>query len=183
MFKHTLTSVLALVLAATLVATPAAQADPPVRGAWTGSETHYWNGHAWVRYSSVVSLSFRLGRRTVLSFKTLSAYVWPRCAGGRKVTARSPAIRDARLRGRRFRGRRTAHVGARKITASVSGRFTSPRRARGRLVVKVSGCPAYRSTWVAESGFAGGIHIPICRGQNITLADGTYYYNPCAFIA
>ena len=183
MFTHTLTSLAGLALAAALIASPPAQADPPVRGAWTGSETHYWSGSRWLRYAERPSLSFHVEQRTIFRFHTISAYVWPRCSGGRSVRAALPTIRTAPLRRGRFHGRRIGRAGARKLIASVSGRFTSRHRARGRLVVKLSGCPAYRSIWIAESGFAGGIHIPICRGQNITLADGTFYYNPCAYIA
>lgn len=178
-----LVSILVLVFVAALVTPSEARPASPARGPWSGTETHYWSGSKWVRYSERPSLAFHVERRAVLRFKTISAYVWPRCAGGRSVTARLPTIRTAALRRGRFHGRATRHAGSRAMTAYVSGRFTSGRRARGRLVVKLAGCPAYRSTWIAESGFTGGIHIPICRGQNIMLADGTYYYNPCAYIA
>src|SRR4051794_37638058 len=176
-------SLVGLALATAVSLSPVAQGAAPVRGVWSGTETQYWNGSGWQRYTEHLSLGFRVERRAVLSFGTVSAYVWPRCAGGATARAKLPTIRRAALRHGRFHGRRTTHSGSRKITASVSGRFTSPRRARGRLVLKLAGCPAYRSTWSASSGVLAGIHIPICRGQNVELADGSYYYNPCAYIA
>jgi hypothetical protein len=70
------------------------------------------------------------------------------------------------------------------MTMYVSGHFASARSARGKVVVKLAGCPAYRSVWTANSGVnANGIHVPICRGSNMTMPDGSLYYNPCAYIA
>src|SRR3954447_25008242 len=176
-------SIVGLALATAVSLSPVAQGAAPVRGVWSGTETQYWTGSGWQRYTEHPSLGFRVERRQVLSFGTVSAYVWPRCAGGETARAKLPTIGKARVRHGRFRGTRTTHEGSRRITAYVSGRFTSARRARGHLVLKLAGCPAYRSTWAASSGVLGGIHIPICRGQNVMLADGTYYYNPCAYIA
>jgi hypothetical protein len=180
--KH-LGSIAGLALAASLLAAPVAHGASPVRGVWSGMEKTYWTGSAWKSYSVDAPVSFRVERGKVPSFGTTSAYVWPHCAGGATVKTKLPHILNARMRRGLFRGKRTAHVGHRKMTAYVSGRFTSARRARGTIVVKLGGCPDYRSTWRAYSGVLGGMHIPICRGEDVPLADGSYYYNPCAYIA
>jgi hypothetical protein len=176
-------SIACLALAIGLMAPPMAESASPVRGVWSGTETKYWTGSKWQRYSENIPFSFRVDRGTVLSFRTISAYVWPGCTGGKTVTAKLPTTRKANVRNGQFRGHRTTHVGSRKMTAYVSGRFASAHGARGKIVVKLAGCPAYRSVWTATSGGLGGVHIPICRGQNILMPDGSYYYNSCAYIA
>jgi hypothetical protein len=172
-----------LALAIAMMAPPLAQGASPAAGLWSGTETKYWTGSRWQPYSQNVPFSFRVEGGTVLSFRTTSAYVWPGCTGGKTVTAKLPTTRGARVLDGQFRGRRTTHVGSRKMTMYVSGRFASARSARGNIVVKVAGCPSYRSIWKATSGSLGGIYIPICRGQNVQMPDGSYYYNPCAYIA
>jgi hypothetical protein len=178
---------LALALAVVLVAPPAAESAKPVRGVWGGKETKYWTGSKFQRYSFQLPVSFRLKRGKVVGFRTSGNYRWPGCTGGETVNAYLPKIRKAKVRHRRFRGKRTTHVGARKLTTRVSGRFVSARRARGKVVAKLAGCPTYRSKWTAgkfrRTGGGGGIHIPLCHGQQVLLPDGTYYYNPCAYVA
>jgi hypothetical protein len=175
-------SIAFLALAVALIASPAAASASPVKGLWGGSETKYWMGGKWVSYSEQVPFSFVLQRGKVVSFKPSSTYVWPRCAGGKTVSAKLPATRQSTIRHGRFRGRRTTHAGSRKMTMYVSGHFSSARRAAGKIVVKLAGCPDYRSLWAATSGGLA-IHIPMCRGQNVELEDGSYYYNPCAYVA
>lgn len=171
-----------LALAIALMAPPMAESASPVWGVWSGTETKYWSGGKWQRYSENIPFTFGVERGTVLNFRTSSNYVWPGCTGGATVTAKLPTTRKAKVLHGRFRGKGTTHVGSRKMTAHVSGRFASGRGARGKIVVRLAGCPTYRSVWTAASG-AGGIHMPICRGQNVLLEDGTYYYNSCAYIA
>jgi hypothetical protein len=173
-----------LALAVALMASPVAAEAAPARGLWTGTETKYWTGKKWQGYSAMVPFSFQVKRGKVVRFRTSSSYTWPSCTGGEAVTAKLPITRKAGMHAGRFRGKQTSHVGSRKLTMYVSGRFASSRSARGKIVVKLAGCPPYRSLWTANSGVnANGIHVPICRGQNIMLEDGTYYYNPCAYIA
>jgi hypothetical protein len=176
-------SIACLALAIALLASSVAEGASPVGGLWSGSETKYWTGAKWARYQMVVPFSFGLEHGKVVRFRTSSSYNWPGCTGGETVSAKLPTIRKAKVRHGQFRGRRTTHVGSRKMTMYVSGRFASTRGARGSIVVKLAGCPNYRSVWTAAPGAADGIHIPICRGQNILMPDGTYYYNPCAYIA
>jgi hypothetical protein len=179
---------LALALAIALVAPTVAESAKPVRGPWGGKETKFWAGSKYQRYSLNLPVSFRLKRGKVVQFRTSGNYRWTGCTGGETVNAYLPVIRKAKLRHRRFRGKRTTHVGSRKLTTRVSGRFTSARSGRGKIVAKLAGCPTYRSVWTAErtnpqTGGGGGIHIPLCHGQQVTLPDGTYYYNPCAYVA
>jgi hypothetical protein len=181
---------LALALAVALVAPPVAESAKPVRGAWDGKETKFWTGSKFERYSLKLPVSFRLKRGKVVRFRTSGNYRWTSCTGGETVTAYLPVIRKAKVRHRRFRGKRTTYVGSRKMTTRVSGRFISARRGRGKIVVELAGCPTYRSVWTAKRPKGkrrrtggGGIHIPLCHGQNVLLPDGTYYYNPCAYVA
>jgi hypothetical protein len=180
---------LALVLAIALVVPPAAESAKSVRGVWNGRETKFWTGSKFQRYSFNVPLAFRLKRRKVVRFKTGGNYRWTGCTpGAQTVNAYLPTIRKAKLRHKRFRGKRTTHVGSRKMTARVSGRFVSARRARGKIVVDLEGCATYRSVWKASrpkhrAGGGGGIHVPLCHGQEVQLPDGSFYYNPCAFVA
>jgi len=176
-------SIAGLALAIALMASPVAQGASPVWGIWSGTETKYWTGSKWKPYSQNIPFSFRVERGTVLSFRTISAYVWSGCTGGDAVTTKLPTTRKAKVLHGQFRGQRTTHVGSRKMRTYVSGHFTSARRARGNIVVKLAGCPPYRSVWKATSGGLGGIHIPICHGQYMLMSDGTYYYNSCAYIA
>jgi len=188
-------SIACLALAITVMAPPMAASGSPVPGAWTGTETKYWTGSKWERYSQQLPVSFRLERGKVVRFGTSSTYRWPGCTGGETVTAKLPTTRKAKVRHGQFRGERTTYVGSRRMTTHVSGRFASARRARGSIVTKLAGCPTYRSVWTATrpkperppTGGGGGgipnIHIPICRGQNVPLGDGTYFYNSCAYIA
>ena len=185
-------SIAGLALAIALMAPAVAESASPVRGVWKGTETKFWTGSKWQRYSQDVPVGFRLKRGTVVRFGTTSSYNWPGCTGGETVTSKLPTTRKANVRHGRFRGKRTTYVGSRKMTAYVSGRFASARRASGSIVVKLAGCPTYRSVWKATrpkpqrrrtGGGVGHIHVPICRGQQVTLADGTFYYNPCAYIA
>ena len=172
-----------LALAIPVVAPAVAESASPIRGLWTGSETKYWTGGKWARYSQIVPFSFVLEHGKVVRFRTSSTYQWTGCAGGETVSAKLPTTRKAKVLRGRFRGERTKYVGSRKMTVYVSGRFVSARGARGGIVVRLAGCPTYRSVWTAASGPVGGMHIPICRGQNIQMPDGTYFYNPCAYIA
>ena len=176
-------SIACLALAIALMASPVAQGASPVGGLWSGSETKYWTGTKWASYQQIVPFSFGLEHGNVVRFRTSSSYNWPGCTGGKTVSAKLPTIRTAKVRHGRFRGERTTHVGSRKMTAYVSGRFTSARGARGSIFVKLAGCPNYRSLWTAAAGAAGGIHFPICRGANMQMPDGSYYYNTCAYIA
>jgi hypothetical protein len=176
-------SIACMALAIALMASPTAQAASPASGAWSGTETKHWTGRNWVSYSQNVPFSFRVEPGTVLRFRTTSSYRWPRCTGGRAVSTKLPSIRSATVLNGQFRGRRTTRVGSRKMTTYVSGRFGSVHTASGSIVVKLAGCQTYRSVWEATSGSLGNIHIPMCQGQNVQLADGTYYYNPCAYIA
>jgi hypothetical protein len=178
---------LALALAVAVVAAPAAESAKPVRGPWGGRETKYRAGSKLQPYSFNLPVSFRLKRGRVVRFRTSGNYRWTGCTGGETVNAYLPVIRKAKLRHKRFRGKRSTHVGSRKLTTRISGRFVSARRARGKIVAKLAGCPTYRSVWKAErttkTGGGGGIHIPLCHGQQVLLPDGTYYYNPCAYVA
>src|SRR3954447_12668709 len=175
-------SIACLTLALALLLTPVAKSATPVRGLWGGSETKYWAGGKWVSYSEQVPFGFWVQRGKVVRFKPSSTYVWPRCAGGKTVSAKLPATRQSTVSHGRFRGRRTTHAGSRKMTMYVSGHFSSARRASGKIVVKLAGCPDYRSVLAATSGGLA-IHIPMCRGQQVELEDGSYYYNPCAYVA
>src|SRR3954452_20318275 len=175
-----------LALAIAMPALPVAASASPVRGAWNGRETKYWTGSTWKRIAQNLPVSFRVGRGKVVRFRTGGIYRWPGCTGGETVTARLPVSRTARVRHGRFRGKRTTYVGSRKMTTHVSGRFTSARGARGRIFVTLAGCPTYRSVWTAsrpKRRRGGGIIFPICRGQNILMPDGSYYYNPCVYVA
>jgi hypothetical protein len=179
---------LALALTVALVAPPVAESAKPVRGPWGGKETKYWTGSKFQPYSLNLPVSFRLKRGKVVRFRTSGEYRWTGCTGGQTVNAKLPTIRKAKVRHRRFRGKRTTYVGSRKLTTRVSGRFLSARSARGKIVAKLAGCPTYRSVWNGTKSTTGGggginIHIPICHGQQVTLPDGTYYYNPCAYVA
>jgi hypothetical protein len=176
-------SIACLVLAIALIPSPMAQAASPAPGVWSGTETKHWTGSNWVAYSQSVPFSFSVVKGSVLRFSTTSSYRWPRCTGGRAVSTKLPSIRRTSVLNGRFRGHRTTRVGSRKMTTHVSGRFGSVHSAGGSIVVKLAGCQTYRSVWKATSGSLGNIHIPMCQGQNILLADGTYYYNPCAYIA
>lgn len=184
-------SIACLALAIALVVPPVAESASPVRGVWQGKETKYWTGSKWERSSLELPVSFRLKRGKVVGFRTSGTYQWTGCTGGEAVTAKLPTVRKAKVRNRRFRGKRTTYVGSRKMTTHISGSFASARRARGKIVVRLPGCPTYRSVWKAKgpsrkrrgTGGGGGIHIPICRGQNVLMPDGTYYYNPCAYVA
>jgi hypothetical protein len=176
----------ALALAIALLALPVGASASPVRGAWNGRETKYWTGSKWKRIALKLPVSFRLGRGKVVRFRTSGIYRWPGCTGGQTVTAKLPPSRTARVHHGRFRSKRTTFVGSRKMTTRVSGRFTSARRARGRIFVTLAGCPTYRSVWTAAKPRrrrAGGIRFPICRGQNVQMPDGSYFYNSCAYIA
>lgn len=176
-------SIACLALAIAVFASPVAQGASPVGGLWSGTETKYWTGTKWARYQEMVPFSFGLERGNVVRFRTSSSYNWPGCTGGETVSAKLPRIRTAKVRHWRFRAERTTHVGSRKMTMYVSGRFTSPRGARGSIVVKLAGCSNYRSLWTAAAGAVGGIHFPICRGADVPMPDGSIYYNPCAYIA
>jgi hypothetical protein len=177
-------------LAIALTAPPVAESASPVRGVWKGKETKYWTGSKWERYSLELPVSFRIERGEVVRFRTSGTYQWTGCTSGATVTAKLPTTREANVRHGQFRSERTTYAGSRKMTTHVSGRLASAGRARGKIVVNLAGCPTYRSVWKAtrpkrkrrRSG-GGGIHIPLCRGQNILLPDGTYYYNPCAYVA
>jgi hypothetical protein len=185
-------SIACLALAMALMAPPVAEGASPVRGVWNGEETKYWNGSKWERFPQTLPVSFRLERGKVVRFRTGASYQWTGCTGGETVIAKLPTTPKAKARHGRFRGERTTYVGSRKMTTYTSGRFASARRAFGKIVVKLAGCPTYRSVWKATGpkpnprrtgGGGGGIHIPICRGQNVQLPDGSYYYNPCAYVA
>src|SRR5436190_14521999 len=141
---------LALALAVALVAPPVAESAKPVRGVWAGKETKFWTGSKYQRYSLNLPVSFRLKRGKIVSFTTSGNYQWPGCTGGETVTAKLPVIRKAKVRHRRFSGKRTTHVGSRKLTTRVSGRFISARRGRGKIVAELAGCPTYRSVWKAK---------------------------------
>ena len=134
-------SIACLALAIALLASPVAEGASPVRGLWSGSETKYWTGAKWARYQMVVPFSFGLEHGKVVRFRTSSSYKWPGCTGGETVSAKLPTIRKAKVRHGQFRGRRTTHVGSRKMTMYVSGRFASTRGARGSIVVKLAGLP------------------------------------------
>jgi hypothetical protein len=186
-------SIACLALAIALVAPPVAESGSPVRGVWEGKEARWWAGGEW-KTAEVSLVAFRLQRGSVVGFGTSGANLIRGCSDGQTVTTTLPAVREAKVRRRgrtrRFGGTQTTYVGGRKMTTSLSGRFTSARRARGTTVSKVQGCQTYRSVWTAKGpkrkrsrNGAGGIHIPICRGQNVMLPDGSYYYNPCAYVA
>jgi hypothetical protein len=180
-----------LALAIALVAPPLAEGASPVRGAWTGQETRWWAGSSW-KTTQTSPVAFRLERGRIAGFSTGGANLVRGCADGQSVTTALPAVRTAKVirsgRTWRFSGVQTDYVDSRKMTTSVSGRFTSARRARGTAVSKVQGCKTYISVWKAEATQrrrpgGGRIHIPICRGRNVLLPDGSYYYNPCAYVA
>jgi hypothetical protein len=175
-------AIVCLALGIAVFASPVAQGSP-VGGIWTGLEKKYWTGSKWQPYSETPSFSFRIEHGAVAGFNSSSSYQWPKCTGGDTVSTKLPTTRKAKVRYGRFRGARTTYVDGRRMTTYFSGHFTSPRRARGGIVVKLAGCPPYRSQWTAESGTLGGFHIPICRGSNIVMPDGSNYYNPCAYIA
>lgn len=172
-----------IALAIAVLLTPEPAIASPVPGIWTGLEKKHWTGKKWQPYSEQIPLSFRIDNGKVVHFNTTSNYVWPGCTGGKTVTAKLPVARTARVRRGRFSAERTTQAGSRKMTTSISGHFTSMRQATGTILVRLAGCPDYRSVWTAQSGAFGGFHTPICRGSNVVMPDGSFYYNPCAYIA
>jgi hypothetical protein len=188
-------SIACLALAIALVAPPVAESASLVRGVWQGMETGWSAGGEW-KTTETSPVAFRVTRGSVVSLTTSGANLIRPCSDGQTVTTPLPAVREARVsrkgRTRRFSGTQTEYVDGRRMTTSVSGRFTSARRARGQAVSKVEGCVTYRSAWMAEGpkprqrrtgGGVGGVHIPICRGRDVLMPDGSYYYNPCAYVA
>ena len=185
-------SIACLALAIALMAPAVAESASPVRGVWKGSETKYWTGSKWERYSQNVPVGFRLERGKVVRFGTTSNYNWPGCTGGETVTAKLPTTRKAKVRHGRFRGERTTYVGSRKMTVYVSGRFASARRARGKhrreacrlpdLPVGVEGDEAEAQRPRTGGGMPHP-HPDLPWAEQVTLPDGTFYYNPCAYIA
>jgi hypothetical protein len=190
-------SIACLALAIALVAPPVAKSASPVRGAWQGQQTRWSGGNGW-KTTLPFPVAFRLKGGSVVGFKESGGNLTLPCSDGQTITTVLPAVGKARVQGggrtRRFSGKQTKYVGGRKMTTSVSGRFSSARRARGIAVSKVEGCPTYKSVWSAEQGNrppAGGgkqiqlpqVHIPMCHGQQMQLADGSYYYNPCVYVA
>jgi hypothetical protein len=179
-----------LAFAIALVAPPVAASASPVRGDWHGQQTR-WNGGAGWKTTAPYSVAFSLKRGSVVGFAESGGNLTVPCSGGQTITAPLPAVGKAKLHGGAFRGKQTKRVGGRKMTTSLSGRFSSARRASGKVVSKIQGCPTYKSVWNAGPGKgqpAGPvrlptIHIPMCQGQQIQLADGSYYYNSCAYVA
>ena len=81
-------SIACLALAIALMAPAVAEsARSLIRGLWTGSETKYWTGGKWARYSQIVPFSFLLEHGEVVRFRTSSTYQWTGCAGGETVSA------------------------------------------------------------------------------------------------
>jgi hypothetical protein len=187
-------SIACLALAIALVAPSVAESASPVRGVWQGAQTRWSGGNGW-KTTLPFPVAFSLKKGSVVGFRESGGNVTLPCSDGQTITTELPAVAKAKVHGggrtRRFSGKQTTSVGGRKMTTSVSGRFSSARSARGKAVSKVQGCPTYKSVWSAEAGQrtrpgGGGlppIHIPFCRGQQVQMPDGSYYYNPCAYVA
>ena len=189
----------AATLAIALVAPPVAESASPVRGVWQGQQTRWSGGNGW-KTTLPFPVAFRVKGGSVVAFSESGGNLTLPCSDGQTLTTVLPAVGKAKVHGagrtRRFSGKQTKYVGGRKMTTFVSGRFSSARRARGKALSKVEGCPTYKSVWKAQgaqgkrprSGGGGPVHlppiyIPFCRGQNIQMPDGSYYYNSCAYVA
>jgi hypothetical protein len=184
-------SIACLALAIAVVAPPVAASASPVRGVWQGQQTRWSGGNGW-KTTLPFPVTFSLKRGSVVGFTESGGNVTLPCSDGQTITTVLPAVAKAKVHGRRFSGKQTKSAGGRKVTTSVSGRFSSSRRAQGKAVSKVQGCPTYTSVWKAAQGpqrrrSAPGslppIYIPFCRGQNIQMPDGSYFYNSCAYVA
>jgi hypothetical protein len=180
-----------LAFAIAVVAPSVAQGASPVQGAWQGTQARWNGGNGW-KTTLPFPVAFSLKGGTVVGFTETGGNVTFPCSGGQSVAAALPAVGKAKVHGGRFSGKQTKSVHGRKMTTSVSGRFISARRASGKAVTKVQGCPAYKSVWNAQPGQrnrsrpGGGlppIHIPICHGRNIQMPDGSYFYNSCVYVA
>ncbi len=192
LFAKVILPVLALMLASAAVAD--ARPNP---GKWKGYETS-WLGDdgRWNKYSSEDSqqlpLSFRIRRRTRLRSFRATGYDH-QCVDTTtgaltklRVTPRIGKLK--RHRRGRFSGKRVSSVAGRTLVVTVKGRFISPRRARGRLKVKMLGCKGNAtlvSKWKAKGpkrrrprspsggggGQTGGVYCPPSTRQD---ADGNY---------
>jgi hypothetical protein len=184
-------SIACLALAIAVVAPTVAESASPVRGVWQGQQTRWSGGNGW-KTTLPFPVTFSLKRGSVVGFTESGGNVTLPCSDGQTITTVLPAVAKAKVHGRRFSGKQTKSAGGRKVTTFVSGRFSSSQRAQGKAVSKVQGCPTYKSVWEAAQGpqrrrsgpgSLPPIYIPFCRGQNIQMPDGSYFYNSCAYVA
>jgi hypothetical protein len=188
-----LAKVVLSLLVLTLV--PVAIADArPNRGVWKGSETSGLdhNGN-WIRLNDSQSLrvKFRVKRRSRVSNFSTPRFDYECSAAGTTHSVPTKVRRLKRHRRGRFSGKRRTTVAGRTLVISVNGQFTSPRRAKGRLKVALSGCAnSYTTKWKAKGpkrrrrpsggggggGGRGGVYCP--PGVENLYGDGPSTYRP-----
>lgn len=194
-------------LALTLV--PAALAEArPNRGVWKGYETAEFINGRYVNFSAAeketLPVKFRVrGRaRRIRNFTATEFEYTCRNAAGEELAKYdvTPEFRRLRKhRGGRFSAKVRDNFDGRAFRTYVKGQFSSPRRARGKLKLKVSGCSNPVATkWRATgprrrrpSGGGGGggdsgrtycpPHVKRDAYGNATAIPGYYSYSGCPY--